>query len=429
VTQIARLTSAQWVEHLGDANAWWRETAQQLLVERHEATLVPAIRKVAATSSLARGRVQALWTLEGVGALDRATVVAAMGDQDPLVRTEALRLSERLLSDQQSRADILPRILTLASDPSPEVQLQAVLTYGEAQDPSKDTALALAVRAHPSNKFLRDAFYSGMANRELALIKKLAADPAWPAADGDANAIVSGLARGVFGSRQPAAIEQLVAFAAAQQPAAAARAAAIVDGIVAAATGPGAARRPMLLTKEPDGWAALLQSAEIKAALEKTTGPAPSTSDLLLWPGKPGVGPSVAPAPLSGEELTRFNAGKTLYSTICASCHLIDGRGQDGLAPPLLDSDWILGSPQASVRIIMYGLSGAISVSGRSYIGEMPGLGALNDEQIASVLTYLRREWGHAAAPVDPEVVKSIRAATAGRVNPWGWRELNPYRQ
>jgi mono/diheme cytochrome c family protein len=77
----------------------------------------------------------------------------------------------------------------------------------------------------------------------------------------------------------------------------------------------------------------------------------------------------------------------------------------------------------------MYGLSGAISVSGRNYIGEMPGLGALDDEQIASVLTYLRREWGHTAAPVDPEVVKSIRAATAGRVNPWGWRELNPYRQ
>ncbi len=114
---------------------------------------------------------------------------------------------------------------------------------------------------------------------------------------------------------------------------------------------------------------------------------------------------------------------------ICASCHLHDGRGQDGLAPPLLDSDWILGSPQATVRIVMYGLSGAINVSGRNYIGEMPGLGALTDEQIASVLTYLRREWGHTAAPVDPELVKSIRAATAGRVTPYGWREMNPYRQ
>ena len=131
---------------------------------------------------------------------------------------------------------------------------------------------------------------------------------------------------------------------------------------------------------------------------------------------------------MTAEELARFTAGKTVFTTVCAPCHQPDGRG-DGLAPPLLDSDWILGSPQASVRVIMHGLSGAISVSGRSYIGEMPGLGGLDDDQIASVLTYLRREWGHTAAPVDPELVKSIRAATAGRVNPWGWRELNPYRQ
>jgi putative membrane-bound dehydrogenase-like protein len=429
VTQIARLSNAQWVEHLGDANSWWRETAQQLLVERHDATLAPAIRRLATSSTQARGRVQAMWTLEGIGALDRATVIAGLSDKDPLVRTEALRLSERLLKDADGRPDLLARIFSLTGDPSPEVQLQAVLTYGQANDPGKDLALAQAVRARPSNRFLRDAFYSSLANRELPLIERLAADPSWPATDVDANAIVAGLARGVFGSRQVPAIERLISLAAAQQPAAGPRAAAIVDGMVAAATGPGAARRPIQLSKEPDGWNALLTNGDLKAALEKTTGTAPSTSDLILWPGKPGVAAAVAPPPLTGADLARFTAGKTIFTTICAPCHQLDGRGQDGLAPPLLDSDWILGSPQASVRIIMYGLSGAISVSGRSYIGEMPGLGALDDEQIASVLTYLRREWGHTAPPVDPEVVKSIRAATAGRVNPWGWRELNPYRQ
>ena len=306
------------------------------------------------------------------------------------------------------------------------MQLQAVLTFGEARDATADVALAQAVRAQPGNRFLRDAFYSGLANRELPLIERLVSDAGWPAADVEANRIVAGLARGVFGSRQVPAIERLIALAAAQPPAASARAAALVDGIVGAATGPGAARRPIQFAKEPEGWSALLKNAELKAALEKSTAPAPSTSDLILWPGKPGVAPAVAPPPLTAEELARFTAGKTVFTTVCAPCHQPDGRG--GLAPPLLDSDWILGSPQASVRVIMHGLSGAISVSGRSYIGEMPGLGGLDDDQIASVLTYLRREWGHTAAPVDPELVKSIRAATAGRVNPWGWRELNPYR-
>ncbi|MEO8077461.1 MAG: PVC-type heme-binding CxxCH protein, partial [Acidobacteriota bacterium] len=445
VPAIAPLTSAQWVAHLGDANAWWRETAQQQLVERHEPAVVPAIRRLAAAGSQPLGRVQALWTLEGVGALDLATVVAAFGDQEPVVRVAALRVSERLFKDAAGRAELLPRVLTLTGDPSADVQLQAVLTFGEARDPAQDVALAQAVRralaaarterapeapgSQPGNRFLRDAFYSGLANRELPLIERLMADAAWPAADAEANRLIAGLARGVFGSRQVPAIERLIALAAAQPPAAGARTAALVEGIVEAATGPGAARRPIQFPKEPDGWATLLKNGELRSVLERARPPALSTSDLVLWPGKPGVAATVAPPALTAAEQARFSAGKAVFTTVCASCHQLDGRGQDGLAPPLLDSDWVLGSPQATVRIIMYGLSGAIGVSGRNYIGEMPGLGALDDAQIASVLTYLRREWGHTGAPVDPELVTSIRTATAGRVTPWGWRELNPYRQ
>jgi putative membrane-bound dehydrogenase-like protein len=429
VAQIARMTSAQWVEHLDDANAWWRETAQQQLVERHDAATVPAIRKMAASSPRALGRVQAMWTLEGIGALDRATVMAGLRDKEAVVRASALRLSERLFQETAGRAELLARIWALIEDPAAEVQLQAVLTLGEAKDPGQDVALAQAVRARPGNRFMRDALYSGLAGRELSLIERLSSDRSWPVADAEANAIVSGLARGVWGSRDVAAIQKLIALAAAQRASAAALSAAIVNGIVAASTGPGAPRRPVQFPSEPNGWSALLNDPDLKARLEKATGTAPSTSDLVLWPGKPGVVATVEPPPLAGADLDRFNKGKAIYTSVCAGCHLPDGRGQNGLAPPLLDSDWILGSPQATVRIILYGLSGAISVNGRSYIGEMPGLGSLDDEQIASVLTYLRREWGHTAAPVDPDLVKSIRAATAGRVNPWGWRELNPYRR
>ena len=427
VAQIARMTNAQWVGHLEDANAWWRQTAQQQLVERHDAATVPAIRKMAASSPRALGRVQAMWTLEGLGALDRATVMAGLHDKEPAVRAAALRLSERLFNDTAGRAELLTRIRGLIQDPAAEVRLQAVLTLGEAKDPGQDIALAQAVRVQPGTRFIREAFYSGLGGRELSLIERLSTDASWPAAEAEANAIVSGLARGVWGARDVAAIQKLIALAAAQPASAGPLRAALVDGIVAASTGPGASRRPIQFPSEPDGWRALLKDPDLEARLEKAAAPAPSTSDLVLWPGKPGVAATVAPPPLTGADLDRFNKGKAVYASVCAACHSPDGRGQN--APPLLDSDWILGSPQASVRIIMYGLSGAISVNGRSYIGEMPGFGALDDDQIASVLTYLRREWGHTAAPVDPALVKSIRAATAGRVNPWGWRELNPYRQ
>ena len=55
----------------------------------------------------------------------------------------------------------------------------------------------------------------------------------------------------------------------------------------------------------------------------------------------------------------------------------------------------------------------------------MPPLGSvLSDEQVASVLTYIRREWGQNGTPVTPATVKEVRTATAGRSRPWTHEEL-----
>jgi hypothetical protein len=56
----------------------------------------------------------------------------------------------------------------------------------------------------------------------------------------------------------------------------------------------------------------------------------------------------------------------------------------------------------------------------------MPPIGsALNDDQIAAVLTYVRREWGNDGTPVDPAVIKNVRPLTASRTRPWTNDELN----
>ena len=55
----------------------------------------------------------------------------------------------------------------------------------------------------------------------------------------------------------------------------------------------------------------------------------------------------------------------------------------------------------------------------------MPPIGStLTDEQIAGVLTYIRREWGQTGTPVDAATVKAVRALTAGRARPWTDDEL-----
>ena len=79
-------TPAQLVAHLEHPNGWWRDTAQKLLVLRQDKSVVPALKTMARTSSNQLARIHALWTLEGLGALDAALVRELMkhpGSADP----------------------------------------------------------------------------------------------------------------------------------------------------------------------------------------------------------------------------------------------------------------------------------------------------------------------------------------------------------
>jgi len=145
---------------------------------------------------------------------------------------------------------------------------------------------------------------------------------------------------------------------------------------------------------------------------------APRVSAVLArvsWPGKPG---DAAPLPaLTAEEQRRFDAGREIYRNICQSCHQPDGRGQDARAPTLVGAAFTLGPAEIPTRILLNGKEGAI--------GLMPPIGSkLSDVQIASVLTYVRREWGQTATPVDADTVKTVRALSAGRTRPWTDDEL-----
>ena len=66
-------TPAQLVAHLSHPNGWWRDTAQQLLVLKQDKSVVPALQTLVRTSKNPLARFHALWTLEGLGALDART--------------------------------------------------------------------------------------------------------------------------------------------------------------------------------------------------------------------------------------------------------------------------------------------------------------------------------------------------------------------
>ncbi len=127
-----------------------------------------------------------------------------------------------------------------------------------------------------------------------------------------------------------------------------------------------------------------------------------------------GEGPTAADA---ADEQQRFAAGRAIYQSLCVGCHQPDGRGREHVAPSLIASELVLAPAGIPVRIMLHGKRGPTNV--------MPALGRLmSDDQIAATLTYIRREWGHTASPIDAAAVRDIRTRTTGRARPWTAEEL-----
>ncbi len=117
--------------HLEHPNGWWRDTAQKLLVLRQDNSVAPALRTMAGSSTNQLARIHALWTLEGLGALDARLVRQLLKAADPQIRIQALRASETLYKagDKSFAADYR----ALAEDADPGVVIQAMLTMGLQQ--------------------------------------------------------------------------------------------------------------------------------------------------------------------------------------------------------------------------------------------------------------------------------------------------------
>ncbi len=128
------------------------------------------------------------------------------------------------------------------------------------------------------------------------------------------------------------------------------------------------------------------------------------------------------PAPVDevAEELDLMATGSRVYTRLCQSCHQQDGAGVPGAFPPLGGSEWVIGAPERPVYIVLQGFQGEIVRNGVTYNAVMPGFGRLlSDDEVASVVTYIRNSFGNEAPEVTPEEVAEMREAAAGRTDPW----------
>lgn len=136
--------------YLEHPNGWWRDTAQKLIVLRGDSFVVPALKRMALggrtfletllfrkapPSPLAR--IHALWTLDGLNAMEEDILLHAFEDEDPQVRKTAVWISERYLKKDDPR--MIRNLRPLVKDTSADVRIQLSLslrrsTLPEARD-------------------------------------------------------------------------------------------------------------------------------------------------------------------------------------------------------------------------------------------------------------------------------------------------------
>jgi cytochrome c551/c552/glucose/arabinose dehydrogenase/cytochrome c5 len=315
-------SASKLVTYLDHSNGWWRDNAQKQIVLLGDKSVVPVLKQIvrgeqatlaAKPSHLAR--LHALWTLDGLDAVDQETLYTAMKDEHPQIRRAAIIISESYL--KKNDQSMIAKLAELRNDPSHDVRLQLFLSlYYTA----------------PTRPALAQELLTANASNEM--------------------------------------------FAAAQK--------------------------------------SMDRNTDIKTYGSRLANVAPEDRRLIL-------------------------NGSSIFTSLCVTCHGPGGKGlaQAGTAalpaPPLVGSKRMDGDKANLVKILLHGLQGPIDE--KQYPSVMPSLGANTDEWVASVVNYVRYEFGNAGRRfrrpgdtvsiyVTPTEVANIRAQNSKRSTPWTLAEL-----
>jgi mono/diheme cytochrome c family protein len=335
---------------LAHPNGHWRDMAQRMIVASGSPLVVPALRRLTSTHDDARVRLHALWTLDGLGAVNAAVLESSLGDASPHVRIAALRIAEALLADERLRR----AAVALADDQEVAVRRQLLYTLGASTRDDVHAVRMRLLRRDLSQPFFVDAFVSGLAGRERQTLRAVLGSEVWVADRPEHRALVLALATAVANEGRPDGLETL--------------------------------RRVTDEASVRPSWQREAVIDGMKLATHQTQAASP-----------PGARADAATA-------ARVEQGRTAFA-ICAACHQADGRGLPALAPPLSGSAVVNGPASALIDVVLHGRDVDPAYP------SMPPLAGLSDDQLAAILTYVRTSWGNAAPPVTADAVRTRRTA------------------
>jgi putative membrane-bound dehydrogenase-like protein len=209
--RLDRLDVAGLVALFDSPNGWLRDKAQQVLIRRGDRSAVELLAARLTRRGAALGRLHALCTLDGLGALEPDVVCQALSDDDPGVRRHAVRLSE----SHAARSPLIEAALVRSvSDADPLVRLQLAYSLGEWTSQACAQALGRLLRQEAGEPHFVAAALSSLTRANLTAVVQAVLSPRAEVGNG----VWHGLLQSAVGFDEPRATSALLDHLAAPRP-------------------------------------------------------------------------------------------------------------------------------------------------------------------------------------------------------------------
>jgi putative membrane-bound dehydrogenase-like protein len=163
--RLGQGSMSELVGALAHPNSWHRETAARLIYERQDKAAIPELQRLLANSLSAFGRMQALYALQGLGALGDQQLTAALLDNSPVVRQHGVRLAEAHWEDRPVPSDIVESFSRLAGDSDAQVRYQLAFSLGSLRTPGTAGLLAQLIQRDVADSWMRVAVLNSSAEK------------------------------------------------------------------------------------------------------------------------------------------------------------------------------------------------------------------------------------------------------------------------
>lgn len=420
--KLSHASIADLVKFLAHEDGWYRDMAQRLLVEKNVPASISLLEDFAKSEKSEFGRFHALWTLEGMGKVNPALLLEVLEKDTDLIKTTALRqLEQPALENKEILTQLESGARNLVGQASVKVALQLALSASIFSLEEKAKILSLIFENYGDLALIRDAALSSLEDEEFFFLEKLLSNETWKRRNPNREVFLEMLTSAIITNREPTEIAGLLAISDSKE-----MGWQIPVILSAMAIQAGDIEKPglVILKSEP--------SIFKRTDLPIEPGRLSMLKRLFSWPGYQPSASNASVGNLDEKAMKQFAAGRAKYLTSCAGCHGNNGKGEARMGPPLAGSEWVVGDEVRLSLIMLHGLEGPIEVAGKKYdapeiLPVMPSHSTMDDAVIASILTYIRNEWGNQAPPVTGRTVSSTRHLNQGRVYPWSAAELNKH--